>query len=232
MLMKIEILYSDVCNLYADLENIYYLKKVYDNVEIYETKLNDVPRFTYSDVDLVYMGSCSYMKSSIVIDKLKIYKEDIIKYIDSNKLFLVTGSSSELFGKSIISDDDSFEGLGIFDYVSVRSEVRKNFLFLGEFNDIKIVGNKSQFFFLDNVDSNFIKVIKGYGNNKEDKYEGVVYKNFYMTSLLGPFLILNPYFCEYLFGKGNFDKSAFDAYDLRVSGLMEEDARIFMGDHG
>ena len=38
--MKIEILYSDVCNLYADLENIFYLQKVYNNIKIYETKIH------------------------------------------------------------------------------------------------------------------------------------------------------------------------------------------------
>ncbi len=230
--MKIEILYSDVCNLYADLENIYYLKEIYDNVQVFETKLNDKPRFIDNDIDFVYIGSCSFAKTKIVIDKLFSYREDIKKYIEGDKLFLVTGTASEIFGKSIIDDNVTYEALGIFDYVSVRVNERQNFLFLGKFNDIKIVGNKSQFFFLDNVNYDFIKVLKGYGNNKEDKNEGLKYKNFYMTSLLGPFLILNPLFCEYLFGKGKCDDKAFSAYNYRLKALEDSNVRIVMGDHG
>lgn len=229
--MKIEILYSDVCNLYADLENIYFLKKVYDNVTIVETKLNEKPKFINNDIDMVYIGSCSFAKTKIVIEKLLPYKEDIKKYINSNKIFLATGTSSEMFGKYIIENEKTYNALGIFNYNSVRG-VRKNFLFLGKYNDIKIVGNKSQSFFLYNVENPFIEVVKGYGNNEEDKNEGLKYKNFYMTSLLGPFLILNPYFCEYLLGKQKNNKDVIEAYEFRLNSLEDKNARIVMGDHG
>ena len=44
----------------------------------------------------------------------------------------------------------------------------------------------------------FISVTKGFGSHIEDSFEGVRYKNFFGTYLLGPFLIENPYFTEYL----------------------------------
>lgn len=230
--MKIEILFGDVCNLYADLENIYFLKEVYDDIKIYETKLNEKPKFIDDDIDMVYIGSCSFAKTNIVIEKLLPYKENIKNFIESNKLFLVTGTASEIFGKSIIDNDKTYNGLGLFDYNSIRGK-RENFLFLGEFNNIKIVGNKSQSFFLYNIkDNNFINVIKGYGNNKEDSNEGIKYKNFYMTSLLGPFLILNPYFCEYLLGKQKNNSKILEAYNYRLKSLEDKDTRIVMGDHG
>lgn len=230
--MKIEILFGDVCNLYADLENIYFLKEVYDDIKIYETKLNEKPKFIDNDIDMVYIGSCSFAKTNIVIEKLLPYKENIKNFIESNKLFLVTGTASEIFGNSIIDNDKTYDGLGLFDYNSIRGK-RENFLFLGEFNNIKIVGNKSQSFFLYNIkDNNFINVIKGYGNNKEDSNEGIKYKNFYMTSLLGPFLILNPYFCEYLLGKQKNNSKILEAYNYRLKSLEDKDARIVMGDHG
>lgn len=53
-----------------------------------------------------------------------------------------------------------------------------------------------------------------------------------MTSLLGPFLILNPLFCEKLFGKINDSKEAVDAYNYRVEKLLDPNAKIVMGEHG
>ena len=146
-------------------------------------------------------------------------------------MFLVTGSASEIFGKKIKINELTINALGIFDYISIRDE-RKNFLFLGEYENIKIVGNKSQNFYLYNIKYPFIKVIKGYGNTKEDINEGLKYKNFYMTSLLGPFLILNPLFCEKLFGKINDSKEAIDAYNYRVEKLLDPNVKIVMGEHG
>lgn len=53
-----------------------------------------------------------------------------------------------------------------------------------------------------------------------------------MTSLLGPFLILNPYFCEYLLGKQKNNKDVIEAYEFRLNSLEDKNARIVMGDHG
>ncbi len=45
------------------------------------------------------------------------------------------------------------------------------------------------------------KVIKGHGNNSEDKTEGAVYKNAFGTYFHGPVLALNPHFADYLIAK-------------------------------
>ena len=116
----------------------------------------------------------------------------------------------------------------IFDFYAKRNmKKRHNSLFLGSFNDIKIVGNKSQFSFSYDVKNPFIKVLRGVGNNKEDNYEGFNYKNFYGTYLLGPFLIINPYFTKYLLNKIGYDKEieylsfALDAYNYRLKELED-----------
>ena len=53
--MKAEILFPEVCNLYGDLQNIYYLKRCCPALEIIETDLHSKPRFLTEDVALVYM---------------------------------------------------------------------------------------------------------------------------------------------------------------------------------
>ena len=43
------------------------------------------------------------------------------------------------------------------------------------------------------------------GMNLNFKYEGIHYRNFFATQLLGPLLILNPYFTDYLIKLKNKD---------------------------
>lgn len=75
---------------------------------------------------------------------------------------------------------------------------RHNSLFIGEYNNIKIVGFKSQFTMMygNNTDNYFLKVEKGIGINKESKLEGINKNNFFGTYLTGPILILNPLFTK------------------------------------
>jgi len=47
----------------------------------------------------------------------------------------------------------------------------------------------------------FAKVIKGYGNNGEDGYEGAVYKNCIACYYHGPFLPKNPHIADWLISK-------------------------------
>ena len=55
--MRAEILFPEVCNLYGDLQNIYYLKRCCPELEIVETDLKSRPAFLDGDVTLVFMGS-------------------------------------------------------------------------------------------------------------------------------------------------------------------------------
>ena len=238
--MKIEVLYGEICNLYGDLANVEYLSKIKDDVTIVETSLKQRPKFLDEEIDLVYMGSCPFLKEELIISQLLPYKKEIEKKILENQLFLVTGTTCEIFGQYILEQDTDkrIKGLGIFDYYSYRFKNRHNSFFLGEFQDFKIVGNKDQFFFLKDVNAPFIKVIKGYGNNPDDIFEGLAINQFYLTSLLGPFLILNPPFTKYLLSKKysdtsfRFEKEAYEAYQYRLNDLEKDDARILMGDHG
>ena len=44
----------------------------------------------------------------------------------------------------------------------------------------------------------FGKVLSGFGNNGQDRKEGVIYKNVTGTYLHGPLLPKNPHVCDYL----------------------------------
>ena len=195
-----------------------------------------MPKFTTEDIDLIYLGSSSETHQEKIINALSKYKKELTKYIEDNKIIICTGNSLEIFGNYIEDSGKKIPGLGIFNYYSKRDmNHRHNSLFLGLFNDIKMIGNKSTFSFTYTSDKyDFMSKIKGL--NKEDNNEGIKYKNFYGTYLLGPFLVINPYFTKYIFSLLGYDKDlvfeeeVIDAYKYKLS-EFENDKTIFESLH-
>ena len=226
--MKIEILYPEMSNIYGDYGNIMFLKKCLPDAEFIETELHSEPAFVKQDINLVYLGSMTEKAQEIIIRSLKPYKDNLNEYIHTGKAILFTGNSLEILGKYIENDDETkIEGLGILDIYSKREMFnRYNSLFLGEFENIKIVGFKDQFAhsYGNNETTYFAKVIRGAGLNRESKLEGIRINNFIGTSILGPILILNPEFAKYfvhnILGQTNakipFEKAGYESYEARL----------------
>lgn len=198
--MKIEILFPEFCNLYGDMFNMKYLKKCLPEAEFIETALEEEPTFVKENVNLIYLGPMTEKTQEKVISKLLPYKERIIELIEKNTVFLFTGNAVEVLGKYIENEDEtSIEGLGIFDVYAKRDMFhRHNSFLIGKYEDIEVIGFKSQFTMLygDNTNMAFLEVEKGIGINKESKLEGIKKNNFIGTYLIGPLLILNPLFTK------------------------------------
>lgn len=198
--MKIEILFPEFCNLFGDISNMTYLKKCLPNEEYIETAIDEEPAFVTTDVDFIYLGAMTENMQEKVIKKLLPYKARIEELIEKNVVFLFTGNALEVMGKYIENEDGSkIEGIGIFDVYAKRDMMhRHNSLFTGKYEDIEIVGFKSQFTMLyGNIENEyFMEVEKGVGINPEAKYEGIKKNNFFGTYVTGPILILNPLFTK------------------------------------
>lgn len=198
--MKIEILFPEFCNLYGDMFNMKYLKKCLPEAEFIETALEEEPTFVKENVNLIYLGPMTEKTQEKVISKLLPYKERIIDLIEKNTVFLFTGNAVEVLGKYIENEDGTrIEGLGIFDVYAKRDMFhRHNSFLIGKYEDIEVIGFKSQFTMLygDNTNMAFLEVEKGIGINKESKLEGIKKNNFIGTYLIGPLLILNPLFTK------------------------------------
>ncbi|NLZ81895.1 MAG: hypothetical protein GX913_08890 [Clostridiales bacterium] len=235
--MKIEILFPEIAGLYGDLSNVKYLGQCLKDAEIVYTNLDKEPSFVSEEISMIYMGGMTEKKQEIVIEKLMPYKEAILEQIKKNTIFLVTGNALEIFGSYIEKDDKSqIEGLGIFSIYAKREMFnRYDSLVLGEFEDMKIVGFKSQFShsYGDNkekkFDEYFYKVIRGAGLNPDSDLEGIRRNNFFGTYTLGPLLVLNPYFTKYLLKLLGveepvlaFEEANIDAYETRLAEFEKE----------
>lgn len=203
--MVIEILFSEVCNLMGDGQNAAYLKATLPDAEFVYTSLTQTPYFVSNTPDMIYIGSMTEATQRRVIKKLLPYKNRLVELIDAGLPILATGNASEIFAQQIqyITEDITTEALGIFD-LTVKTDLfsRYNGKVLAEFDELTIVGFRSQFSFLygDNSNCYFLKCQRGIGINKESTLEGMRRNNLICTQLLGPILPLNPEFCEYFIG--------------------------------
>ena len=226
--MKVEILFQEVCGLYGDSQNATYLEATLPDAEFIYTKLTDTPFFATDKPDLLYIGCMSESTQRRVIEKLMPYKERLLELIEGGTPMLATGNACEIFAKEIhyVTEDIKVSGLGLFD-LTVKTDLfdRYNGMVLGQFQDMEIVGFRSQFSFLfgDNSDNYFVKCVRGDGINRNSKLEGMRKNNLICTQMLGPILPLNPLFCEYLIRLAGTDveaaykSSAMEAYQQRLA---------------
>ncbi len=181
-------LYYDLMNLYGEIGNIkvltYHLKNQGIKVNIKNLSIDD--NINFDELDLIYIGSGTNNNQLLVLNDILKYKEDIHKYYNDNKFFLITGNAIELFGEQIIDiDNNVHEGLKLFDYYTKENKKRiVNEVYIPSlFTKENILGFNNHFgsIYKDNIklDNDFIF------NN-----------NFYGTYTLG-LLPRNPSFTKY-----------------------------------
>ena len=168
-MIKIEMLYPEICNLFGDYANVKYLASCIEDAKVINTHLTDKPSFLNEDVDFIYMGSMTEKSQELVIERLKPYTEKIKEMIDKNKVMLFTGNAVEILGNYIEKDDGSkIEALGILNFYAKRQMMnRVNSLILGEF-EIASEKNKENSNENSNVNSNENSKENSNVNSKEN----------------------------------------------------------------
>lgn len=225
--MTIEILFQEVCGLYGDSQNPTYLQATMPDATLIYTALTDTPYFVNHDPDMIYIGTMTEVTQRRVIEKLRPYMSRLEALIEKGIVILATGNAGEIFTKRIeyITEEQAVDGLGIFD-MTVKNNLfdRFNSKVLGDFEGMTIVGFRSQFSFIygDNSENYFVKCKRGAGINRNSRLEGMRKNNLICTQIIGPILLLNPEFCEYLIrltgheATAAFKEAAMDAYHQRI----------------
>ncbi len=234
--MKIEILYHDIANLYGEKGHIDFLKNVFKKADFIYTSLVDKPKFLTEEVKLVLLGPMSEKNQEKAIEKLMVYREKILNQLNSGQHFLCTGNALEIFGEKIVNEDETeIQALNIFPYYSKRQMMnRLNCIYLGMYEDIKVLGFKTQFTqcYPTGELQEFLGTKRGFGLNKQTSKEGIVYNNFIGTYLIGPLLILNPLFTDRWLSKfgveykiNNFDVLK-EAYEIRLKEFEDKNTTL------
>ncbi len=195
-------MYPDILNLHGERANAKSFELVSKKMKV---KLNidridnidELVDFEKYDILLFNAGELKEIEN--ISNCLNNQKESLNKYIKENKVILLTGTTGALFSNKVERlDGYSFEALKILDMdVKERDSVIGDDLYYIA-NNMQIMGSQIQMIdiTLNNVKP-FGNIKYGYGNNGNTK-EGARYKNVIFTNALGPVLVKNPWFTEYL----------------------------------
>lgn len=237
MSIIIEQLFPEVCNLFGDMGNMRYLKLCLPDAKFVETALNDRPYFADNHVNMVYIGPMTEKTQLDAIKRLEPFKDRIKELIDSNTVFLATGNAHEIFGKTIEDGDGSIiKCLGLMDFSAKRDMMNRfSGLVLGSYENMEIAGFRAQFTkgYLGEGMKPFVRVVKGDGMNDESNIEGYIKNRFYGTYILGPLLVLNPYFTRKIIKEIcgaerplAFEKEVVKAYNTRLEDFKDKHVGI------
>ena len=202
--IKIAHLYYDLMNLYGEHGNILALTKHLEahNVKTIVHYLSIEDSIDFDKYDFFYIGSGSTPSYELVRKNILKYEKEIKKAIIQKKFFLITGNAIDLFGRSYNTlDEKEKKTLDILNYETFETEER----IVGEQTyrfskfDEEIIGFQNRNTVLRYVkEKHLFEVKSGTGYVPKSIVEGIKKNNFYGTYLLGPILIRNPYFTEYL----------------------------------
>ncbi|MBR3610317.1 MAG: hypothetical protein IKL57_02460 [Oscillospiraceae bacterium] len=200
--IKILNLYGEALDLNGDGKNVTaFEKRIAEMGYEYETtELGVGDDIDVSGYDIVFMTHGKPHNVSALSEHFIKYKDNIINNIENGKVFVVTGSTNMLFGKSFsMLDGKTYEGIGLFDctaeefdslYVSdavLAPDFAPEEKMFGTYYRCESVKfntpNKNRLF-------KVLKADEGKGSIGEG--EGCHYKNLFATWCLGPVLVRNP----------------------------------------
>ena len=207
-------LYYDLLNLYGENANTRCIKR---NLELNNIKVNvdlksikDTIKF--EDYDIIYIGSGSEENLLLALKDLQKRKNELNDYIEKNKFLILTGNAMDLLGKYIKINDEKIEALKIFDYYTefMNENLFKNASVNRIVGEVKgttklinepIIGFQNRCDLNYNIKTPLFKLEQKYSNDNKSTNEGFTFKNVYATHIIGPLLIRNPYFTDYILNK-------------------------------
>ncbi|HZJ85386.1 MAG TPA: glutamine amidotransferase [Syntrophomonadaceae bacterium] len=199
-------LYPNLMDLYGDRGNLIVLKK---RLEWYGHKANIIninlgEPLNLDKYDMLFMGGGIEKNQIIVGQEILPYADEIKDYIEQGSPVLFISAAFQLLGTTYNSRGEKSIGLDLFDFYTEKATSRwtNNILLKVQINDreVDVVGFENHIgrtYFVNDKIKPFGTVIKGYGNNKQDKSEGIRYKNLIGTYLHGPLLPKNPIIADF-----------------------------------
>lgn len=208
-------LYPDLMDTYGDKGNILTLKYRCEQrgIKVSLTNLTLGSSISTLDFDLFFFGGGQDQSQVIVGNDLKKHSEPLKKAIEKGAVLLSVCGGYQLLQKYFKTlDGQTIQGIGLFDAHTESSTIRMIGNLAIELNSALVLGMdaSNQLVGFENHSGKTLlgpkiqplgTVIKGYGNNGEDKTEGAIYKNAFGCYLHGSLLPKNPHFADFLIAK-------------------------------
>ncbi len=201
--IKIAHLYPERMSIYGDFGNVLVLSQRMNwrgiKNEVVSIEVGDkLPK----DIDMIFIGGGQDKGQVVVAEDLMAKSSQIKDFAESGGPLLSVCGGYQLLGEYFISSDyGQIQGIGLFNVISKATETRMigNILVQSEkFGQLVGFENHSGATEFIGRAQPLGVVKKGFGNNPEDKLEGVIYKNAIGTYLHGSFLPKNPKVADWL----------------------------------
>lgn len=199
-------LYGNLMNTYGDNGNLLMLqhraKKLGCNVETTIISLDDT--FNPEDFDIVFFGGGQDYEQRIVSRDIQTKKADLIRYIENNGVVVAICGGFQMLGHYYIgANGEKIEGIGALNHYTLSQDNNRytgDIEIFDELTQMTYYGfeNHNGRTFLGDGVSALGKVVKGFGNNNEDKTEGARYKNVLCSYFHGPLLVRNQHLADYI----------------------------------
>ncbi|MGH0448324.1 type 1 glutamine amidotransferase [Bacillus mycoides] len=192
-------------NLYGDRGNIITLVKRAEwrkiNVEVVE--VSDVNSIDLKQADLLFIGGGSDREQLLCTEQLQLVKNELSSMIEDEIPMLTICGGYQFLGEYYMTAQGKrMKGLNILDfYTEAQSPRLVGPIHVESKCFGKIIGFENHGGRTYHKYESLGTVLKGYGNNGEDKTEGIFYKNVIGTYLHGPILPNNPIIADFLLQK-------------------------------
>jgi len=223
-------MFPEVLNLYGDRGNIICLQKrcVWRGIKVNIFEYNlDSNQEILKNADIILLGGASDREQSIVYSHLLNLKELIKSLIEDGVCLLAICGGYQLLGEAYVdSNGRTIKGLHILDFITKAEGKRLIGNIIIETSlDVfpkTVVGYENHGGRTYHDYQPFGKVLKGYGNNGKDRFEGLIYKNVIGTYLHGPLLPKNPHIADLMLKKVLERKYALDSSEFqRLNDTLE-----------
>lgn len=228
--LKLAYLYPKLLNIYGDRGNVLTLLRRCESrgisLEISTISIGD--SFNPDLFDIYFIGGGQDEQQILVSDDLQEKRISLIKAIENNAVFLAVCGGYQLLGKYYKSQDGSeLKGINAIDLYTVAGEKRMigNVVCKELESENTLVGfeNHSGRTYLGPGIKPLAKVTRGCGNNGEDGFEGVRYKNVFGTYLHGSLLPKNPKLADKIIELALVNKNL-KMPDVKIDDSLEEAA--------
>lgn len=226
--LNLAYLYPKLLNIYGDRGNI--ISLVYRckarGIDLIVTTIGINEYIDWEKFDVYFIGGGQDQQQILVASDLQNKRKSLISAIDNGAVFLAICGGYQLLGKYYKPfNEEELRGIGALDLYTVGGNKRMigNVLCSEVESGRTIVGfeNHSGKTFLGPSLRPFAKILRGNGNNGEDGFEGVRYKNVFGTYLHGSLLPKNPYLTDKLI-KLALQRKGLTMPDINIDDSFEE----------
>lgn len=199
-------LYGNLMNTYGDNGNLlmiqYYAREKGYNVKTTIVSLDD--DFVASDYDIVFFGGGQDFEQKIISHDIGRLKTEINNYIENDGVMLAICGGFQLLGQYYVnSAGEKINGLAVMPHYTERQVGSR---FIGDIEIFDEVNQQTYYGFENHNGVTYLTdtlkplgtVIKGNGNNGQDKTEGVHYRNVFGSYFHGPLLVRNEWLARHL----------------------------------